>query len=57
MLENQIICGTWRIFLKKRLTVQDKQGTHEQLSLNTAVDHSGKKQGIKNQGDVNIWMG
>ncbi len=36
MLENQRICGSWRIFLKNSssLTVQDKQGTHEQLSLN-----------------------
>ncbi len=37
-------CGSWRIFVKTAdsLTVQDKQGTHEQLSLtkNTAVDHS-----------------
>ncbi len=33
MLENQRICGTWRKFLKySRQFVQDKQGTHEQLS-------------------------
>ncbi len=44
MVENQRICGSWRIFLKNSssLNVQDKQGTREQLSLNkhTAVDHS-----------------
>ncbi len=35
VLENRRISGTWRIFLKNSsLTVQDKQGTHEQLSLN-----------------------
>ncbi len=50
MLENQRICGEpegffWRT--ADSLTVQDKQGTHEQLSQrkeinkNTAVDHSG----------------
>ncbi len=46
MLENQRICGTWRIFWRTAgsFTVQDKQETHEQLSLNkkiTTVDHSG----------------
>ncbi len=36
MLENQRICGSWRIFLKNSssLTDQNKQETHEQLSLN-----------------------
>ncbi len=37
MLEKQRICGTWRIFFWRTagiLTVQDKQGTNEQLSLN-----------------------
>ncbi len=63
MLENQIIFGDLKGFWRTAgsLTVQDKHGTHEQLSLNkkknTAVDHSGNNTVLMNKVYINFWTG
>lgn len=50
VLKKQIMCSSWRIFLKNILTAKDLQGTHEELSKNikTKSDYPGIAHRIKN---------